>query len=193
MRVIAGDYRGRRLRGLKGDATRPTTDRVKESLMSAIVSVRGSFDGAVVLDAFAGTGSLGIEALSRGATYVTFCDRSSEAQSVIRANVEQLSLDPSRFRIARGDVFRNVDKLSRMEYDLVFLDPPYAYSPQEVFSLLEALDGRGALSCDALVCYEHAKKNKSGVVDGLDALEWTTVSLKDYGDTSVLMARKDAQ
>lgn len=87
MRVIAGEYRGRPLKALKGDATRPTTDRVKEALMSKVFSTQGSLENCCVLDAFAGTGALGIEALSRGASFVIFCDKSSEANMIISENL----------------------------------------------------------------------------------------------------------
>ena len=88
MRVIAGEYRGRPLKALKGDATRPTTDRVKEALMSKVFSTQGSLENCCVLDVItAGTGALGIEALSRGASFVIFCDKSSEANMIISENL----------------------------------------------------------------------------------------------------------
>ena len=92
MRIIAGEYRGRRLQAPKGDATRPTTDRVRESLMSALSSARGGFEGAVVLDAFAGSGALGLEALSRGAASAHFFEKDGVALRALCANVEALGV-----------------------------------------------------------------------------------------------------
>jgi 16S rRNA (guanine966-N2)-methyltransferase len=119
MRVIAGELGGRRLQTARGVATRPTAERVREALFSML----GELDGAVVLDLFAGSGALGIEALSRGAARATFVERSPQALAALRANVAALALT-ERSRILGGDALaalRGNDK-----YDLVFLDPPYA-------------------------------------------------------------------
>ncbi|MDR2721456.1 MAG: RsmD family RNA methyltransferase, partial [Coriobacteriaceae bacterium] len=75
MRIVAGEYKGRVLKAPSGQTARPTTDRVREALMSVLISARGTLDGAVVLDAFAGSGALGLEALSRGAAHVSFCEK----------------------------------------------------------------------------------------------------------------------
>ena len=108
MRIIAGEYRGRRLQAPKGDATRPTTDRVRESLMSALSSARGGFEGAVVLDAFAGSGALGLEALSRGAASAHFFEKDGVALRALCANVEALGVPTlgagARARLHRADV-----------------------------------------------------------------------------------------
>ena len=90
MRIIAGEFRGRKLDAPKGDGTRPTTDRVRESLMSALVSLRDGLDGAVVLDAFAGSGALSLEALSRGADTAVLCERDRDAAAVIERNITTL-------------------------------------------------------------------------------------------------------
>ena len=87
MRIIAGEYRGRRLEAPKGQGTRPTTDRVRESLMSAIHSARGGFEDARVLDAFAGSGALACEALSRGAASAVLCERDRDAAATIERNL----------------------------------------------------------------------------------------------------------
>ena len=92
MRIIAGEFRGRTLKAPKGEGTRPTTDRVREAMMSTVHSARGGFDDAVVLDAFAGSGALGLEALSRGARSVQFCERGGEALRALNANVRLLGL-----------------------------------------------------------------------------------------------------
>jgi len=120
VRVIAGELGGRRLRTARGAATRPTAERVREALFSML----GPLDGEAVLDLFAGSGALGIEALSRGAAQATFVERGAPALAALRANLAALELVAPRARVSAGDALaalRTDDK-----YDLVFLDPPYA-------------------------------------------------------------------
>ena len=107
MRIIAGEFRGRPLKSLKGDATRPTTDRVREALMSSLVSARGTLEGARVLDAFAGSGALGLETLSRGAAHVMFCEQGKEAARVVEGNISSLKLSRGRYTLRRGDKLRD--------------------------------------------------------------------------------------
>ncbi len=123
MRVIAGRYGGRRLRAPAGAATRPTSERVRE----AVFSMLGPLDGAHVLDLFAGSGALGIEAISRGAARATFVERSPTARAVLEANLEGLGIEPSTGRVRGGDARPELrGAAARGErYDLVFLDPPY--------------------------------------------------------------------
>jgi 16S rRNA (guanine966-N2)-methyltransferase len=123
MRVIAGRYGGRRLLAPKGRTTRPTSDRVRE----AIYAMLGDIEGMRVLDLYAGTGALGIEALSRGALKAVFVERDRDAIEAIEANIEALRLDREQAQIRREDV---VDALQRARkrketYDLVLIDPPY--------------------------------------------------------------------
>lgn len=119
MRVITGTARGRRLKELTGLDTRPTTDKVKESLFSII---QFDIEGRRVLDLFAGTGQLGIEALSRGAAQCVFVDQRTDAVSLIRENVSLCGFSPSA-HIHRGDALAYLR--SGEKFDLVFLDPPY--------------------------------------------------------------------
>jgi 16S rRNA (guanine(966)-N(2))-methyltransferase RsmD len=121
MRVIAGRYGGRRLQAPRGADTRPTADRVREALF-AVLGER--VQGARVLDLFAGSGALGIEALSRGAAEATFVESSPAALKALRANLDALGASAA---IQRGDVRRFLGAASRAgrQYDLVFLDPPY--------------------------------------------------------------------
>lgn len=155
MRVIAGLYKGRPLDAPKGVSTRPTTDRVKESLISSIVSAYGPLDGARVLDAFAGSGALGIECLSRGAASAHFFERDKAALASLRRNVEMLGLPAERARIFRADVLKNPPAATAAPYDVVFLDPPYAFSFEEVYGLVRTLRERGCLADDAILSYEH--------------------------------------
>ncbi len=120
MRVIAGTRRGRRLAAPRGRETRPTADRVREALFSIL----GDVEGARVLDLFAGSGALGIEALSRGAAEATFVDSAPAAIRAIRANLAALDLDATVLRRDWRAALREASAASR-HYDLVFLDPPY--------------------------------------------------------------------
>ena len=136
MRVIAGELGGRRLATPRGAATRPTSERVREALFSML----GAMDGLRVLDLFAGSGALGIEALSRGAAHATFVERSAPALAALRANLAALGV-LERSRVRAGDALA---ALRRGEtYDLVFLDPPYA--------MAEALAGQLSLALPAVL------------------------------------------
>ena len=120
MRVITGSARGRRLKELEGMETRPTTDKVKEGMFSII---QFDIEGRRVLDLFAGTGQLGIEALSRGAAECVFVDRRADAVELIRENVKLCQLEENA-RIRKGDSLAYLR--SGEKFDLIFLDPPYA-------------------------------------------------------------------
>ena len=121
MRVITGTARGRRLKELEGMETRPTTDRVKEGLFSAL---QFEIEGRRVLDLFAGTGQLGIECLSRGAASAVFVDRRADAVKLIRENLKLTELS-DRARVVPGDAMEFLQSLGE-RFDLVLLDPPYA-------------------------------------------------------------------
>lgn len=122
MRIIAGEWRGRPIEAPPGDATRPTADRVRETLFSMLVSRLGSFEELAVADLFAGSGALGLEALSRGAARATFVERDSAAVAAIRRNAERLGAG-DRVQILGGSALA----LPRSDpFDLILADPPYA-------------------------------------------------------------------
>ena len=123
MRVIAGRYGGRRLRAPAGAATRPTSERVRE----AVFSMLGPLDGAHVLDLFAGSGALGIEAISRGAARVTFVERAPAARAILQANLAALGIPGQTARVRGGDARPELRGAAARgeQYDLVFVDPPY--------------------------------------------------------------------
>jgi 16S rRNA (guanine966-N2)-methyltransferase len=123
MRIIAGEFGGRRLRSAAGSATRPTAERVREALFSVL----GPVDQAAVLDLFAGSGALGLEALSRHAASAVFVERDRSALTALRANIEALGLDSDRAQVRPVDarVALRTARERRETYDLVFLDPPY--------------------------------------------------------------------
>ena len=140
MRVIAGTWGGRRLQAPPGDAVRPTSDRVREALFSILA---GHVPGARVLDLFAGSGALGIEALSRGAASATFVDSAPTALEALRANLGTLGAEAE---VRRQDARRFLGGASAdaREYDLVFLDPPYRLASRlggELSAILPAVLG----------------------------------------------------
>ncbi|MCB1038433.1 MAG: 16S rRNA (guanine(966)-N(2))-methyltransferase RsmD [Acidimicrobiales bacterium] len=136
LRVVAGDLRGRRFDAPPGTGTRPTSDRVRQATFNALESM-GAVHGAVAIDAFAGSGALGIEALSRGAASVTFVDTDPAALEVVRSNVRVLGLGPRAEVVARTAA---VAIEGGGPWDLVLLDPPYAHDGW--VDLLEAVERR---------------------------------------------------
>ena len=148
MRVITGTARGRRLKELEGMETRPTTDRVKEGLFSAI---QFEIEGRRVLDLFAGTGQLGIECLSRGAASAVFVDRRADAVKLIRENLKLTALS-DRARVVAGDSMEFLAALKE-RFDIVLLDPPYAAGLLEpAVSRLTAFD---ILNPHGIIVAEH--------------------------------------
>jgi 16S rRNA (guanine966-N2)-methyltransferase len=145
MRVIAGELGGRRLRAPSGRVTRPTSDRVREALFAML----GDLHGARVLDLFAGSGSLGIEALSRGAAEAVFVERDALALRTLRANLDSLGLGPPRARVRRSEALAALRSAWRRKetYDLLFIDPPYGQARDwgpELSAVLPALLGPAA-------------------------------------------------
>ena len=122
MRVIAGEWRGRKLVAPKSDSTRPTADRTRETLFSMLASRLGTFEGLTVADLFAGSGALGIEALSRGAASCLFVEQDREALDAIRANIAALDCR-TRATVSAGSVMSLGP--AKVPHDLILLDPPY--------------------------------------------------------------------
>ena len=171
MRVIAGAYGGRRLHAPPGADTRPTSDRVREALFSVL----GDLAGVQVLDLFAGTGALGIEALSRGAAGCEFVDRAQAAIRVIRRNLDELGIDAP---VHRRDALRALSDASERAaaYDLVFLDPPYRHPPELGRALSEALPA--VLAPGARVVTESDRRSAL-------ALDLPLTFERRYGDTLI--------
>jgi 16S rRNA (guanine966-N2)-methyltransferase len=152
-RVIAGVAGGRRLVVPVGGATRPTSDRAREGLFSTLTSLRGSLDGASFLDLYAGSGAVGLEAASRGATRVLMVERDPKALRAVRANIDTLALPGVELR---GEpVERALAAVATAAYDVVFLDPPYT---DPVDTVLEQLADGGWLAEDAVICVERASR-----------------------------------
>ncbi len=151
VRVIAGKYRGRRLRGPQGLEIRPTGDRLKETLFNILAP---RIPGAVVLDAFGGTGAIGIEALSRGAREVVFIEKSPAGSRLIRRNLGTCGIAAGA-RIVEQDIFAALRFLARQGFaaDILYFDPPYDWEPYG--DLLTLAFGRGLARAGAWVIIEH--------------------------------------
>ena len=167
MRVIGGDARGRRLQAPPTSRTRPTTDRVRESVFTALGS-RIDLEGATVLDLFAGSGAMGIEALSRGAARAVFVDRDRRAVETIRANLGATGLG-TRAEVVCSDVSAHLRSVPKIAPDVVFCDPPYAFDEWD--ALL------GCLSAP-LVVVESDRP--------VTPLHWDVVRERRYGTTFVM-------
>jgi 16S rRNA (guanine966-N2)-methyltransferase len=157
-RVIAGEAGGRRLAVPPGRDTRPTSDRAREGLFATITSITGPLAGARVLDLYAGSGAVGLEALSRGAEHVLLVESGARAGRIIRENIEAIGLvgaevvtDRVERVLARGP--------GGGRYDIVFADPPYALADREVSAMLAALRDQGWLAPGALVIVERATRS----------------------------------
>lgn len=182
MRIVGGEWRGRQLEAPDGrGVTRPTTDRMRESMASMILSARGlDLGGAHVLDAFAGSGAMGLELLSRGAASCTFVDADRGAAARVRRNCKALGAGP-RGVVVRGDALRLATAgLPGAPFDVVFLDPPYAMGADVVSSVVSGLAASGQLSAGCVVCYERAAEAPGLEVAGLEARK-----TKRHGITSV--------
>ena len=167
MRVIAGLYKGRILKTVQDLSVRPATDRVKQTIFDMLTN-RIEFEGARVLDLFAGSGSLGIEALSRGAAHVTFVELNPDAQMFIERNIEMLGCEEASLVVSM-DAMQFLRR-SQEHYDLIFADPPYAYD--ETATMPSVVFQDKALKKHGYLLIEHATK-----------LEFTSTPLYHAGPT----------
>lgn len=159
MRIVGGKWRGRLFDAPEGTGvTRPTTERTRESLASSILSAQDlDLSHDRVLDAFAGSGAMGLELLSRGAASCTFVDSDRRVAALIRSNCRKLGAPEGSFRVVSGDVLRLASRgLAGGPFSIVFLDPPYALSAEDVSRMVESLRHGGSLAEGAIVVYEHA-------------------------------------
>jgi 16S rRNA (guanine(966)-N(2))-methyltransferase RsmD len=178
MRVIAGEAKGRRLTGIRSASIRPTSDRVREALFSVLGD---AVPEARVLDLYAGSGALGIEALSRGAARAVFVDSDREAVDAIRANLALTRMD-DRATVVRSPVGSFLAAGRHGPFDLVFLDPPYVQGAP--VGDLQALGAGGLLAVGAGVVLETRGPDAPPPVEGLEL-----VSLRRYGDTTLAFLR----
>ncbi len=179
-RIIAGLAGGRRLATPAGRSTRPTSDRTREGLFGTVTAIRGGLDGAAVLDLYAGSGAVGLEALSRGAADVLLVESDARAARVIRENIAAVGLDGARLAADRVErvLARGPDGPAR---DFVFADPPYATGDHELGQVLAGLLQPGWLAPGALIAIERG--TRSGPLD------WPPGYVSDrcrrYGDATL--------
>jgi 16S rRNA (guanine966-N2)-methyltransferase len=169
MRIVAGEFGGRRLHAPRGRATRPTSDRVREALFAILGEVRG----ARVLDLFAGSGALGIEALSRGAESAVFVESDHAAAAAIRRNLD--AIGAARAEVRRHDALRFLGS-GEGPFDLVFVDPPYDSAPRLAEPLSTGLPA--VLTQDALIVTESSKRTPL-------ELSFPLLRERTYGDTRI--------
>lgn len=182
MRIVGGRWRGKPLAAPDGRGTRPTTDRTRESMASMVLS---AFDldltGVAVLDAFAGSGALGLEMLSRGAEHCTFIEHDRRAAAVVRSNIKTLGCASREATLKVGDALRLAERgdVPGGPFGLVLLDPPYATEAALVSKLVEDLGNAGLLAQGALVLYE-----RSGDAPGLELTGAELLRSKRRGTTA---------
>lgn len=191
MRIVAGTWRGRRLGEPRGrEVTRPTTDRVREAMASMVdAALPEGIEGTRVLDAFAGSGALGIEMLSRGAVWATFFDIDRQAAALVGKNLSGLGCDRARYRVVAGDVLAAAERggVPGAPFDLVLIDAPYALGAEPAERLLAALAASAALAPGAVVVAERAAADAGPRPAG-----FSVAREKRYGGTAVDLLRLDA-
>jgi 16S rRNA (guanine966-N2)-methyltransferase len=181
MRVIAGSAKGRQLVRVPA-GVRPVSDKAREGLFS---SLGRRVEGARVLDLYAGTGALGIEALSRGAEEAVFVERSSSAVAAIRANLDRTGFRDVA-RVVRADVGRHLERPATAPgFDLVFLDPPYETPGHELGAVLARLSTGSVLGNGATVALSRASRTSNDVIP----VDWVAAKRLSYGDSEIMLFR----
>lgn len=177
-RVVAGLAKGRHLE-VPTSGTRPTSDRVREALFSSLEHALGSFSSLSVLDLFAGSGALGLEALSRGAHRVVLVEKDRHAADIIRRNIAKIDLPGAS--VAQEDVVRMSERASlRGTFDVVFMDPPYSMSDEQVVHVISGLGDQGWLNPEAILVVERSKDSDLRWPDS-----WESLSQREYGGTAL--------
>ncbi|RSS74053.1 16S rRNA (guanine(966)-N(2))-methyltransferase RsmD [Streptomyces sp. WAC06614] len=182
-RVIAGTAGGRRLAVPPGTGTRPTSDRAREGLFSTWESLHG-LDGARVLDLYGGSGAVGLEALSRGASHTLLVEADAKAARVIRENIRTLGLPGAEFRAGKAEQIV-AGRPSGEPYDIVFLDPPYAVGHDDLREILLTLVSNGWITDDALVTVERG--TRSGAFPWPEGFE--PLRSRKYGEGTLWYSR----
>lgn len=191
MRVIGGSARGRRLQAPAGRTTRPTSDRVREAMFSSLAY---DVSDAVVLDLFAGTGALGIEALSRGAASATFVEVNTTIAATLRRNIATAGV-ADRASVVVADAAAFVARPAQQRFSMVLCDPPYSHPLRDIVDLVVALNASGGVADEAVVVVERDRRDPALAGDaalpdlhGLLALD----RRRSYGDTVLLYLRAAA-
>lgn len=173
MRIISGKFKGRVLTSFQADHIRPTTDRVKETLFNKWMH---SLDEARVLDLFSGTGSLGLEALSRGAVHVDFVEGNLKSIEILKKNISLLKLDKSEYSILKSDVIIFLKKYKGEPFDLILVDPPF--TEKMAHDVMQALDLSACYKAGTLIAIESQKKERMDE----QYSQLYRYDMNDYGD-----------
>lgn len=181
MRIIAGRWRGHPLVSFKGDHIRPTTDRVKETLFNII---QAEVDGARVADCFCGTGNLGLEALSRGASQVLFVEKNPKSIAITRENLDKLKVPREEYAIKAQDVIRFFKTYEGEPFDIIFADPPFTEAMAH--EVMEAADQSAAFGERTLMAIESARRER--IDDEYATLARTDA--REFGDKILSFYRK---
>jgi 16S rRNA (guanine(966)-N(2))-methyltransferase RsmD len=178
VRIISGSARGKKLLPLHGGDIRPTPDRVREALFSMLASRFGSLDGLRVLDLFAGSGALALEALSRGAASAVLVDQGPQSARVVPANILACAMQ-ERAAFIRSDVLKALPRLGGSLFDLILLDPPYGQGM--VSPVLTALAELGLLAPDGLICAETDRREELPMA----IRPFICIDRRHYGSTAI--------
>lgn len=173
MRIIAGKYRGHQLVSFKADHIRPTTDRVKETLFNKI---QFYLEGAKVADLFCGTGNLGLEALSRGAAFVTFVEKNSKSLTITRQNIAKLKVPADEYKIINMDVISFLKSYQGDIFDVILADPPF--TEKMAHAVMEAASVCEGFGVDTVLAIESLKQERMDETYG----DLVRYHQKDYGD-----------
>lgn len=185
MRVISGEYGGRKLKAVPGNNTRPTTDKIKESIFNIIGPY---FDGGLCLDLFAGSGGLSIEAVSRGFDQAILIDKEPLALKTIKENIA-MTKEEDKFKVFRNDANRALDVLSRQgqKFDLIFMDPPYL--KQEIVQQITKMIALDLVATGGkIICEVDKKADLPDVIESFSA-----VRRENYGITQIVIYQEEQE
>ena len=178
MRIISGTARGTKLFTLEGQTTRPTLDRVKESIFNII---QNEIEGATVLDLFAGSGAIGLECLSRGAKKAILCDKSKEAVEIIKRNIEKTHMEECA-KIINTDFETCLEKLKNEQFDIIYIDPPYA--TDYIFKSLKKIKEIGISKKESLIIIETDDEQR--ILKDIGNIEIKIVDKRKYGRATII-------
>lgn len=186
MRVVGGEFKGRKLQTTEGPGYRPATHKVREAVFSMLQARGVLWDEARVVDMFAGSGSLGIECLSRGASFALFVEKSKKAAALIRGNLKELGIAPGRWNVQPRDLFTVLNKIPEKPFDLAFIDPPYGKGL--LIPALETALENNWFAKDAFILAEvesAVHPPEQGLLADLEL-----ITDREYGQTRILLWRR---
>lgn len=187
MRIIAGKYKGKIFKAPKSLDVRPTTDRVREAMFSSIISIYGKLDNVSVLDAYAGSGALGFESISRGASHLVAFENNKKNYENLVNNYKLFNEENFDAKFLCADVKNaKFHLLFNNKFDVLFFDPPYKNSPMEVLEILKKIKASNLIAKNALIVYEHsAKFNFADFSESFNIENIKGTNSKTYGDIAI--------